>query len=247
MRRATSAIIIGVLLLPLSASAVQNPPSAFEVISVKPSNADPNSSGIDTRNGRIHGYNVTLKRCIMGAYGVGPNQVVGGPEWLDSDRFEINAKVEENVGGRSLDTMFQTLLVERFKLVIHREMKPTDAYVLELRDNRPKLEKGNGQGATTDNGRGHIVATNASMDRFAEILSRQMDRPVLNRTGLDGVFNVNLLWTADNRSARADDNAANPPPTIFTAIQEQLGLRLRAQKVPVEVIVIDYAEKPEPN
>jgi len=247
MRRATSAIIIGVLLLPLSASAVQNPPSAFEVISVKPSNADPNSSGIDTRNGRIHGYNVTLKRCIMGAYGVGPNQVVGGPEWLDSDRFEINAKVEENVGGRSLDTMFQTLLVERFKLVIHREMKPTDAYVLELRDNRPKLEKGNGQGATTDNGRGHIVATNASMDRFAEILSRQMDRPVLNRTGLDGVFNVNLLWTADNRSARADDNAANQPPTIFTAIQEQLGLRLRAQKVPVEVIVIDYAEKPEPN
>ena len=80
--------------------------------------------------------------------------------------------------------MFQTLLAERFKLVIHREMKPTD---------------------------------------------------------------IDLQWTPDSRSARADDNAANKPPTIFTSIQEQLGLRLRAQKVPVEVIVIDHAEKPEPN
>ena len=246
MHRAITAIISGVLLLPLSMIALQNPP-AFEVISVKPSNADANSSGIDTRNGRIHGYNVTLRRCIMGAYGVGPNQIIGGPDWLDTDRFEINAKVDENVGGRILNTMFQTLLAERFKLVLHREMKPADAYVLELRDNRHKLEKGNDEGATTDNGRGHIVARNASMDRFAEILSRQMDRPVVNRTGLDGVFNINLQWTPDSRSARPDDIAANQPPTIFTAIQEQLGLRLRAQKVPVEVIVIDHAEKPEPN
>jgi len=221
----------------------------FEVASIKPSSADPSSpSGINTGNGRLTASNVTLKRCIMGAYAVGPSQISGGPDWLESDRFEITAKAEQPVGDHILMTMLQTLLAERFKLALHRETKPIQAYVLEIGKNGPKLEKGDGHGAKTDNGRGRIVATNATMDRFAEILSRQMDLPVVNHTGLDGSFNLKLQWTPESvRTAAPVDGPGVDGPSIFTAIQEQLGLRLHAQKVPVEVLVIDHVEKPSAN
>jgi uncharacterized protein (TIGR03435 family) len=219
----------------------------FEVASIRPSNADPGSSGINSGNGRINGVNVTLKRCIMGAYAVGPNQIFGGPDWMDTDRFEINAKAEQPVGDHTLMIMLQTLMAERFKLVLHREARPIQAYVLEVRKDGPKLEKGDGHGAKTNNGRGDIVATNASMDRFAEILSRQMDLPVVNHTGLEGVFNLRLQWTLESARAARPEGAPADGPSVFTAIQEQLGLRLRAAKVPVEVLVIDHAEKPSEN
>ena len=203
---------------------------------------------MSTGNGRLTAINVTLKRCIMGAYAVGPNQIFGGPDWLDADRFEITAKAEQPVGDQILMTMLQGLLAERFKLALHREAKPIEAYVLEVAKNGPKLEKGDGQGARTSNGRGDIVATNATMDRFAEILSRQTDLPVVNQTGLEGVFNLKLQWTPENaRLATPADGAGIDGPSIFTAIQEQLGLRLHAQKVPVEVLVIDHVEKPSEN
>jgi uncharacterized protein (TIGR03435 family) len=219
----------------------------FEVASIKPSNAEAGSSGISSGNGRLTASNVTLKRCIMGAYAVGPNQVFGGPDWLDSDRFDILAKAEEPVGDHALMAMLQTLLAERFKLALHREARPISVYVLEIAKNGPKLEKGDGLGAKTSNGRGNIVATNASMDRFAEILSRQMDLPVVNQTGLDGVFNVKLQWTPESATAKPPDGAALDGPSVFTAIQEQLGLRLHAQKAPVEVLVIDHVERPSEN
>jgi uncharacterized protein (TIGR03435 family) len=243
MRYALTFGLVALLSMPL-VTAVQN---QFEVASIKPSNADASSSGIDSGKGRIHGYNVTLKRCIMGAYGVGPNQIIGGPDWLDSERFEITAKAEEPVGVSVLNTMLQALLADRFKLALHREMKQIDAYIIELRNEAPKLEKGDGKGATTQNGRGNLVATNATMDRFAEILSRQMDRPIVNHTGLEGLFNITLKWTPAGATTAKPDAAAIDGPSIFTAIQEQLGLRLRAQKVPVEVLVIDHAEKPTEN
>jgi uncharacterized protein (TIGR03435 family) len=218
----------------------------FEVASIRPSNANSNSSGVNTGNGRLTANNVTLKRCIMGAYGVGPNQVLGGPDWLDADRFDIAAKADDPVGDRNLMTMLQTLLAERFRLALHREEKAIEAYVLEPAKNGPKLEKGDGKGAKTSNGRGDIVAANATMERFAEILSRQMDLPVINHTGLEGVFNLKLKWTPESATV-AKPTDASEGLSIFTAIQEQLGLRLHTQKVPVEVLVIDHVEKPSEN
>lgn len=218
----------------------------FEVASIRPSTANPNSSGINTGNGRLTATNVTLKRCIMGAYGVGPNQIIGGPDWLDADRFDIAAKAEQPVGDHILMTMLQTLLAERFTLGLHREMKPIESYVLEVAKNGPKLEKGDGKGSSTNSGRGEIVATNATMDRLAEILSRQMDLPVINHTSLEGDFKLKLQWTPEGATA-AKSTDTTDGPSIFTAIQEQLGLRLHAQKVPVEVIVIDHVEKPSEN
>jgi uncharacterized protein (TIGR03435 family) len=221
----------------------------FEVASIRPANPAPGfSSGIKTGHGRLTADNVTLKRCIIGAYGVGPNQVVGGPDWLDTDRFEIAAKADQPVGDHALMAMLQSLLAERFKLALHRETRQIHAYVVEVAKSGPKLEKGDGKGSTTQNGRGLIDAANISMDAFAQVLSRQMDLPVVNHTNLEGVFNLKLQWTPESvQLSKAAAGGTAEGPSIFTAIQEQLGLRLRAEKAPVEVLVIDHAERPGGN
>jgi len=218
----------------------------FEVASVKPSKAESNaSSGIQTGHGRLAGRNVTLKRCIIGAYGVGPHQILGGPYWLDSDRFEILAKADEPIDDdTALMVMLRDVLADRFKLVIHRETKTIPALVMELAKNGPKFEKSSGGEAVTNTSGNQygvsIDARNTDMDAFAAILARSMDLPVVNRTGLQGVFNIKLQWMSEN--AKRTEG-----PSIFTAIQEQLGLRLRSEKTPVEILVIDHAEKPSEN
>jgi uncharacterized protein (TIGR03435 family) len=225
-------------------------PVRFEVASVKPSNADPSSSGIKTGHGRLDAKNVTLKRCIMGAYGVGPHQVSGGPDWLGSDRFEISAKADQPIDDDAvLMVMLQDLLAERFKLVFHRETRTTRALVLEVARNGPKLEKAQAGEAGTNTSSSNtglsIDAHNTDMDLFAKVLAREMDLPVVNHTGLEGVFNFKLHWTLDK--ARPADGGATEGASIFTAIQEQLGLRLRAEKASVEILVIDRVEKPSEN
>jgi len=216
----------------------------FEVASVKPSSADQGSpSGIRTGNGRLDAHNVTLKRCIIGAYSVGPHQIFGGPDWLDTDRFEILAKTEQPINDdAALMVILQGLLVERFKLALHRETRTIQALVLEVAKSGPKFEKTQAAEATTNTSSNKtgisIAARGADMDAFARILARNTDLPVVNQTGLEGIFNLNLQWTRDS---------ANAGPSIFTALQEQLGLRLRSQKAPVEIIVIEHAEKPSEN
>ena len=225
----------------------------FEVASVKPISADRlnGPSGGQSGRGRLTMSNVTLKRCIMGAFGIGPNQILGGPGWLDSDRYEIVAKAEQPVDDDGvLMAMLQTLLAERFKLAFHRETRTIPAFVLEVAKNGPKLERAENGESTTHNGRGLIDAKVITMDRFAEVLSRQMDRPVVNHTGLEGSFHVKLEWTPETSkqvTPRPDGAAIESGPSIFTAIQQQLGLRLRSQKAPVEVVVIDYVERPSEN
>jgi uncharacterized protein (TIGR03435 family) len=198
----------------------------------------PASSGIKTNHGRLTATNVTLKRCIMGAYGLGPNQIAGGPDWLDTDRFDIEAKSDRpEDGDGELMARLQTLLAERFKLAVHCETRTISAYVLEVARNGPKLEKAEGEQARTNSGRGLIDASTITMTRFAEVLSRQMALPVVDNTGLQGAFNLKLQWTPEI------DNGLS----IFTAIQEQLGLRLQSRKTPVENLVVDRAEKPSEN
>jgi uncharacterized protein (TIGR03435 family) len=231
-------ISLSILLFSAALQAQPSDTPRFEVASIKPSNADPRSGGVSSRSGLLRSVNVTLKRSIMGAYAIGPNQIAGGPDWLDTERFDITAKAGQPLGDHDLMVMLQSLLAERFKLAIHREMKTTQVYVMEAAKN-VKLEKDDGGNSSTENGRGDLVVRNASMDRFAEVLSRQTDFPVVNRTGLDGVFKLELKWSLD--SAKGDG------PSLYTAIQEQLGLRLRAQKIPIEVLVIDHAERPTEN
>lgn len=226
----------------------------FEVASIKLSNATSgSSSGIKTGHGRLDAQNVTLKRCIMGAYGVGPHQISGGPDWLDSDRFEILAKADQPIDDDpALMVLLRGLLAERFKLVLHRETRPLSAFMLEVAKNGPKLEPADaGESSTntsTSNTSALIEGNKTGMDGFAQVLARVMDQPVVNHTGLQGIFNFKLQWTPENaKPAKPADATGTEGPSIFTAIQEQLGLHLRSQKTAVEVIVIDHAEKPSEN
>jgi uncharacterized protein (TIGR03435 family) len=220
------------------------PVPRFEIASVKPSLAESGNSGITTSRGSLRANNVTLKRCIIGAYGIGPHQIVGGPAWLDSDRFEIDARADGSVNSdATFMLMLQGLLAERFQLTVHRETKTISAFVLEVVKNGPKLEKAESDGGpSTNSSHGRLEARYTDMDLFAKVLARNVELPVVNRTGLEGRFNFKLEWTPDGDRQKADS-----APSIFTALQEQLGLRLRTGKAPVEVVVIDRVEKPTAN
>jgi uncharacterized protein (TIGR03435 family) len=245
MVRAAAGLLIVISAYGQSPSAPQ-----FEVASVRPSppgNVNGGSGG-HSGKGRLAMNNVTLKRCIIGAYGIGPNEIAGGPDWLDTDHFDIAAKAEKPVGDSELMLMLRELLSQRFKLTLHRETRSSRVYVMELGKNGPKLVKSAAGESSTLNGRGSIVAKATTMKSFASILSRQMDYPVVNQTGLDGSFDLKLEWTPESTSTGGPNrDSTDRGPSIFTAIQEQLGLRLRSEKAPVEVLVIDHAEKPTEN
>ena len=217
----------------------------FEVATIKPAgpDRDPGNWGLETNRGRLIGDNLTLKRYIMSAYHVRPHQVVGGPPWLDTERFDILGKAESNVGDEMLAKMLQALLAERFQLKFHRESRTMQAFVLDAPKGGAKLTKSGGGEGKTLIGRGSLTLENTTMDHFADALSRQMDLPVVDRTAIDGVFNLKLRWTPEG----VTNSAPDAPPAIYTAIQEQLGLRLRSQKTPIEVLVIDRVEKPSEN
>jgi uncharacterized protein (TIGR03435 family) len=239
------------LLGAIAALSAQTAAPRFEVASIKPTPIDQynGSSGISSGHGRINGNGVTLKRCIIGAYGVGPSQIIGGPPWLDTDRFEIAAKADGPAGDGDLMIMLQTLLADRFKLAIHRETRPLEALVLEVAKNGPKLEKAEeGANSSTNGSRGSIVGKALTMSHFAWVLSRTMNVPVVDGTGLAGAFNLTLQWSPDaDKPLKPGETGADTGPSIYTAIQQQLGLRLQARKTPIEVVVIDHAEKPTEN
>src|SRR5215831_10343919 len=169
-----SVVVVGI-------HAQTQPPAQFEVASIRLTNPDDfrSASGIATGKGRLSAHNVTLKRCIIGAYAVGPNQIFGGPVWLDSERFDIEAKTVGRLDDdAAFMAMLRLLLADRFKLALHRETRLIPAYVLEVGKNGPKLEKAADGEAITDSGRGRLYAQVITMRHFAEVLSRHMDSPV---------------------------------------------------------------------
>jgi uncharacterized protein (TIGR03435 family) len=228
---------------------------AFEVASIKP--ADPNARGSSSNSDRrfVTIKNWTLKRLVQRAFGVEDYQVSGGPNWLDSYHFNISAKVDEaepelkgKEGQARIQAMLASLLDERFEFQFHRETKTLPVYNLVAGKTGFKLTavKGTGSSSTNSNN-GKLTATGIDMAALAVFLSREMGRPVLDTTGISGVFDFKLEWSQVDPAAKAPD--ANEPagPSIFTALQEQLGLKLESTKGPVETIVVDHAEKPTEN
>ena len=194
--------------------------------------------------------NGNLLTFIEEAYGLKEYQIKG-PEWLKSERFDIVATAS-HVTRNQLGLMLQTLLKERFKLEVHRESKVLPVYALVPGKNGPKIQAVKAEGDSgVWNGVGKLTAKKLSMANFAESLSGQMDRPVVDMTGLEGVFDFTLEYTNQNIqplfNGDGGEGTAAPDfgsgPSIFTALQEQLGLKLESRKAPVEVLVIDHAEK----
>lgn len=243
---------------PPKSMAAEIDPS-FEVATIKPANPDrPGQSILVDRAGMFTTTNTTLKDLMIFAYGVHPGQIQGLPSWAESDKYDIVGKPDhEGIGNDvQIRSMMKKLLAERFNLTLHRENKELSAFTLNLGKNGPKLtvnETGGNLPGFGGRGPGSIGVRNSTMEQFAGFLqARLVDRPVVDKTGLKGKYDFTLTWRPDQLGP-APDNAPPPPadlesrPDIFTAMQEQLGLRFQAEKTGVEVLVVDKATKPDDN
>jgi len=240
--------------------ALQVRPAVFEVASVKLF-TDPAliMSGITTiSKGRVSATAMTLKELVASVYRVRGQAVIGGPEWALSERFNIEARAADEAGEAELRQMLQALLADRFRLRLHKDTRDGAVYALGVERGGPKLKAAApdcdaGPGLITLVGR--IIGKCGSAGQLAESLSRIMDRPVVDQTGLSGSFaDVKLDWVPDEtqftdfgRGVYARPVSDPSGPSLFTALQEQLGLRLEPARAPIEVIVIDAAERPTPN
>ena len=216
--------------------------ASFDVASVKPANPNAVGSNTDSDPGRITMQNVTLKRCIMRAYEVPDIQITGGPKWMDESRYDIEARADHPAQYAELNQMLQTLLAERFHLKLHHETRSLQGYAIVVAKDGLKMKPSapGTRGHTNDNP-GSVVSTGAPISRLALKLSVLLKVPVVDETGVNGSFDFTLHWIPDG----APDPTAGP--SLFTAIQEQLGLRLEGRKVPVDMLVVDSAEPPSAN
>jgi uncharacterized protein (TIGR03435 family) len=200
--------------------------------------------------GEVSFRNASLRSVVMAAYNVRPYQVIG-PAWLATTGFNIDAKPPAVVTKDDIRVMLQSLLAERFHMVVHRETRELPAYVLTVGKGGAKLTVANdpdGGGGTIAGYRGNPrwQATNTSMHNLAEHLTLRMDRPVFDETGLPGIYNFTLRWSAQPvlpRLPAAEEETVEAVPTLAEAVQEQLGLKLVERKMPVEVVVVDRADR----
>ena len=262
------------LLLALPGSAQQ--PLTLEVASIKQINPDtPNGMVRLMPGGGLNLTNIPLRNMITMAYDVRDFQVSGGPGWIGTERFDLTARADRSVQDGTDDFAKMTdaerktrreqtnerlraLLADRFKLVVHKEIKDQPIYVLVVSKGGAKLQETKEAGARMgmSAGRGRIQGMGSTIEMLTPDLSGILGRPIIDKTGLTGKYDFILEWTpeagADARAQGFGDGITSPAPapggpTIFTALQEQLGLRLESQKGPVENIVIDRVEKPSEN
>lgn len=224
--------------------------TAFDAVSIKL-----NTSGAQARSfrrgpGQLAATNVTVRHVMWNAYGIQDFQIVGGPGWLGTDRFDIVARAEGNPPPDQMRQMLRTMLADRFKLVVHRATQQLPIYALVLArpggSPGPSLRPAGSECADGARGglacgftvgNGSIASRNATMERIAAELVGFAGRQVIDRTGLTGSYDVELRWSPE---LQPDASL----PSLFTALQEQLGLKLESARGPVVVVVIDSVEKP---
>lgn len=291
----TLALCAGLAVAPLGLARLraQVPPASadnpkFEVASVRENTADDGKVLIGIQpGGRFTTIGVVLRDLIAQAYSLQRSQLVGGPDWMATARFDITAKADGEIPRTALGApgplplMIQDLLRERFKLAAHRETREQAIYALRLARSDGQLGPGL-RASTTDcaalfaRGRsgppprgmgpgerpacgmriapGQLVAGAMPISQLILPLSQFTERLVFDRTGLTGNFEIDLKWTPDRVPSGPPPPGAPPPPAIdpngpslFTAVHEQLGLKLESERAPVEVLVIDHVERPTPD
>jgi uncharacterized protein (TIGR03435 family) len=271
---------VGLPLLLSAALSAQTPDIdklRFEVASVKPNMSGSQNANIELHpGGRITATNVVLANLMRNVFNLQPYQLVNAPDWIETARFDIEAKADREYSAREdapapeLLAMLRNLLADRFQLVTHRDMREMPVYALvkakadgtlgpQIRRSTVDCE---GQaaralaarrgGGPADGGAkpivrcrmsttaGRIVGTGTTISELMRRLSPPLGRPVVDRTGLSGAFDLELQWSPEQ-------TADTSGPSLFTAVQEQLGLKLESQRAPVEVLVIDKLEKPTPD
>ena len=258
----------------LAAQVVKSdgPKPHFEVASVRPNNSGEANASIRIQpGGRLTATNQTLRNLIRNAFNVQPFQMIGGPDWMDSDRYDIVAKIADAdldekgmAPGPQFMLRVQSLLEERFKMTTHWEMRELPVYALVVAAEGKLGPKLNAHAGDCDRARSggppppgapalncgtrvnmtpaaaKISGRGITMETFARNLAGGTGRNVVDKTGLAGSYDLELEFTPDQ-------SADNIGPSLFTAIQEQLGLKLDSQRAPVEVLVIDALQKPTPD
>lgn len=258
MRRTILAVAILHVVFHVVRCFGQTPPTppAFEVASVKVSKEPPGSDSSHSTLGSLSMRNMTLRACIGMAYNVKEFQVLGGPKWLDADRYDIDAKSAGAAQGPERMAMLQTLLAQRFQLVLHRESKTYPGYALVVGKAGLKMHAVEPGKTNLSTHNGSMTAEKASLADLAGNLSRRSGILVEDVTGVTSVFDFKLeLPPQENRmaptSGDAPGDAASDPASfaaaLSNALQDQLGLKLEARKIQQEVLVIDRAEKPPEN
>lgn len=251
--------LFSLLLTPVAFSQSEAPP-VIEAASIKltdPAIAN-NGSSFNDDPGRMTGRNWTLRSYILIAYDLRPYQLTGATGWMDSDHYDIVATLEpshdaagdaasrKKAESARVRRALQQLLTDRFHLVLSKGSKTVPGYALLATKSGIKatsVEPGSGPSRSWNNT--HLTAKRCSMDCMIGFLSAQFNQPVANLTQIDGYYDFALDWTPDD--ARSRSNSDSLAPSIFTALQEQLGLRVEPRKIPVDVYVIDHAEHPTEN
>lgn len=242
---------------PSSASAAAPVPS-YDVMAIMPNNSASGNVDIDTDNDRFSATNVSLKQLLGDAYDIRQDLISGLTGPVETARFDIEAKIVDpdaaalkKMTPEQERTMLLPLLMERFQLKVHTETKTLPVYDLVVLPGGPKFklsatQTDRGGGSTGINGGRtsvKLTAHDLPMRSLAKSLSGQVHRTVIDKTGLAGNFDLKMQWSTDNNP----DSGAEVLPDIFTAVQEQLGLKLKPAKGPVETLIVDHVEMPSAN
>ncbi len=233
---------------------------AYDAVVIKLNNGLGRGTHVDMDDTTFRATNVPLKHLLVNAFGIREGLMFGLPAWADSLRYDVSAKVTDpdmkvvsHLSREQRQAMIAAILIDRFHLKTHIDLKTLPVYELVVAKDGPKLTASAVAADSTAPGNMNVhntdmTATGVTLSDLAGNLSFPLDRTVIDKTGLTGRYDFRLQWTADNVvNGAADNSAADAPPNLFTAIEEQLGLKLQPAKGPVETLVVDHVEQPTEN
>lgn len=259
-----SLVAISVVLLAATAFAqgtTNTSPSlpVYDAATIRLNNSGTGDSDVWVELTTFRTKNVALKELLQMAFNVRRSQISGIPDWAEKARFDINAKITDpdipalkKLTSDQQRLILQRFFAEKFALKWHRESRSLPVYELVVVKGGPKFDEGphcTADSDSTSQSNTDLTAKCVRMRTFSDLLSNQMDRPVVDKTGLAAHYDFHLRWSRDEAKAEAASNGsdADTPPSLFTALEEQLGLKLVAGKDPVDTLVVDSIDKPAEN
>jgi uncharacterized protein (TIGR03435 family) len=263
INRLSSIAVIAIVITAHPTAQTGSPPRtsagtmAFDVASVKPNISGDGNFGVETNQSGLTAVNVTVRALLFHGFGLRQGQLTGAPGWIDSERFDIKARAPTGSTEAQIPAMIQDLLKDRFRLIVHEETRdlPIYALVLAREDGKPgpQLTRSavdcattRGCGVNTSSGSmGTVITlTGSPLSGLLDELATAVDRTVVDRTGLTGAFDLELRFRRE--TLQGGPSSANDP-SVFTAVQEQLGLKLESSRGPVNVLVVDRIDRPTPD